>query len=422
MKRGMRGAWRVVREALLTVAALGGVACIVLTVLAFAGGYTLVMFKTGSMSPTIPAGSVALVREIPATEIEVGDVVTVDRSAALPVTHRVIAVGPGSYAGERTIEMKGDANAAPDPAPYVLDRSRIVIGSVPYLAHVIVWLGSPLVMGGITLGAAALVTWAFWPRASKRSRLPASCEADQRAGDESVKVTAGIPPAQHAAGALVFCVGVVTGSALLFGATPAAAAPVQKSDDALVLRSDLGGVGSIEGNLYELSAVSPLYWHVDVDASGAPSGGVLDVRLAGSGDSDLGVSAEVRSCEVPWRGDSCRSGERVLREAAAAQLNSATVELFISETPAVTYLQIALTAQPSLEADGNEQVRTTIRASASGQSEETTIGGEQPSELETTGMHGAAFIAGPAAVLLGLGIAFLARSFRRGVAGGDAGS
>ena len=50
------------------------------------------MFKTGSMSPTITAGSVALVREIPASEINVGDVVTVDREDALPVTHRVTSI------------------------------------------------------------------------------------------------------------------------------------------------------------------------------------------------------------------------------------------------------------------------------------------------------------------------------------------
>lgn len=64
-RRILRVVGQAIREAPLSIAALGGAVCIVLTVLAFTGGYSLIMFKTGSMSPTIPAGSVALVREIP---------------------------------------------------------------------------------------------------------------------------------------------------------------------------------------------------------------------------------------------------------------------------------------------------------------------------------------------------------------------
>ncbi len=44
------------------------------------------------MEPTIPTGSLAVVHEIPASEIAVGDIVTVDRPGQLPITHRVTSV------------------------------------------------------------------------------------------------------------------------------------------------------------------------------------------------------------------------------------------------------------------------------------------------------------------------------------------
>lgn len=164
----------VLGEWLLTLLAIGGAVCIVLVGLAFFFNITLMMFKTGSMSPTIPAGSVALVREIPASEIRVGDVVTVDRAGALPVTHRVTSVQDGATPAERVITMRGDANAADDPAPYTVTEVRIVLASVPALANVIVWFSNPLVLGSLTVVMAVLVTWAFWPREPREPREDAA--------------------------------------------------------------------------------------------------------------------------------------------------------------------------------------------------------------------------------------------------------
>ena len=149
------------------IAAFGGLVCMGLVVAALVFNISLIMFKTGSMSPSIPAGSVALVREIPASEAGIGDVVTVDRPGNLPVTHRVAAIE--AMGGEqRRLFLKGDANAQPDPLPYEVVTVRQTLGHLPGLAPVIVWLGSPAVMGSLTLGAAALVTWAFWPRRTGR--------------------------------------------------------------------------------------------------------------------------------------------------------------------------------------------------------------------------------------------------------------
>ena len=64
--RPRQPAGRALGEVLLWAAALAGLVCIVLVVLAFTANITLMMFRTGSMSPSIPAGSVAIVQRIPA--------------------------------------------------------------------------------------------------------------------------------------------------------------------------------------------------------------------------------------------------------------------------------------------------------------------------------------------------------------------
>lgn len=165
---------RMLGDALLWLAAIGGTVCIVLVVLAFTAQITLIMFSTGSMSPTIPAGSVAAVQRIPAAEIEVGDVVTVDREGELPITHRVTSVVDGDAPTERVITMRGDANAADDPFPYAVTSVRRVLFSVPGIATVIAGLGNPLVLGGLTAAATVLVVWAFWPRPPRRPEADAA--------------------------------------------------------------------------------------------------------------------------------------------------------------------------------------------------------------------------------------------------------
>ncbi|WP_149361485.1 signal peptidase I [Lolliginicoccus suaedae] len=153
-----------VRESLLNLLAVAGLICIVLVILAVVFNISLIMFKTGSMNPTIPQGSLAVVREVPADTVEVGDIVTVDRGRGrLPVTHRIIGMEPGPD-GTTHLTMQGDANPQPDPAIYRVSTVREMVTSFPGLAHAVVRLSDPRVMGLITILAALLVGWAFWPR------------------------------------------------------------------------------------------------------------------------------------------------------------------------------------------------------------------------------------------------------------------
>lgn len=160
--RDHRG-WRTLQNVLLNLTAAGGSICIVLVGLAFFFHVSLIMFKTGSMTPAIPAGSVALVHEISAADVELGDVVTISRPGELPITHRVVKIEPA--AGEQKyLTLRGDANSLPDAAPYLVSHVRRVFTSVPGLAAAIVAVSARWVMLAITFAVSALVTWAFWPR------------------------------------------------------------------------------------------------------------------------------------------------------------------------------------------------------------------------------------------------------------------
>lgn len=168
--RRSRSGGGVIADVLLWIAALGGVMCMLLVILAFTAHITLIMFSTGSMSPTIPAGSVAVVQRIDAAQIAVGDVVTVDREGELPVTHRVTAIEDGATTSERLITLRGDANATEDAFPYAVTSVRIVLFSIPGIATAVAGMSNPVILGGLTLAATALVVWAFWPRSHGGSR------------------------------------------------------------------------------------------------------------------------------------------------------------------------------------------------------------------------------------------------------------
>lgn len=144
----------------------------------------LVMFRTGSMEPTIPTGSVALVQAIDAEQIAVGDVLTVGTEEMdISVTHRVTALNDPKdldWATEEevldpsalengqvaVIRMQGDANEIEDPEPYVVadGEAEAVLGHLPGLAQPLQWLAQREVQLVFAAALAAGIAWAFWPR------------------------------------------------------------------------------------------------------------------------------------------------------------------------------------------------------------------------------------------------------------------
>lgn len=154
-------------------------------------GATLVTFRTGSMAPTMPQGAVAVTVPVRGSELAVGDVITVQRAGeSMPVTHRIIEIGPVEARGEneadirasapgsgpgsgppdlaspdaRQVVMQGDDNDTPDHLPYALTDARRVVFAVPFVGTALMLLQSPIGMGALILLVGALVVWAFWPR------------------------------------------------------------------------------------------------------------------------------------------------------------------------------------------------------------------------------------------------------------------
>lgn len=110
------------------------------------GRYLPYTVLTASMTPTIPAGSVAFVVPAEGAELEVGDVITYripvqDRRV---VTHRIVEVieaGP-----EPTVVTRGDANGTRDAWSVELPAGSAhrVAASVPYLGYVLRGLQDPV--------------------------------------------------------------------------------------------------------------------------------------------------------------------------------------------------------------------------------------------------------------------------------------
>ncbi|MHB1988041.1 MAG: signal peptidase I [Acidimicrobiales bacterium] len=143
------------------VAALFVVAALVLAVVVVGPRflpYEALIVRSGSMSPTIPTGSVVLYRREPASAVRVGQVIAFAEpgNASVVISHRVHAVvhGPtGPY-----FITKGDANAVPDawrvPAT---GEGWIAFYHVPDLGYVLSALSSLWArLGLITLPALGL--------------------------------------------------------------------------------------------------------------------------------------------------------------------------------------------------------------------------------------------------------------------------
>lgn len=172
---------RVVKDVVLGVAALAGLACILWLLASTLFGLQLIIFTSGSMSPTMPTGTAAIAQPITAEQIEVGDVIKVDRDGRLPVTHRVVSVETDpAVDGGVIVVLKGDANATNDPSPYNVTEAVRIVFPIPGLGTVVEKARTPMYLGGATVVVALLVLWAFWPARKEGSHVagPHDHEAD----------------------------------------------------------------------------------------------------------------------------------------------------------------------------------------------------------------------------------------------------
>lgn len=370
-------------DLLLNVAAAGGLLCIVLVILAFTMNITLIMFKTGSMAPTIPAGSVALVQEIPASSIEVGDVLTVDRAGKLPVTHRVTSINPPGPADSRTFTMRGDANTLEDAEPYTAANVRIVRGHVPELAAIIVWFSHPAVLGAITLAASALVTWAFWPRDPAQPKNTESEDADSHGlGDKNKGKTARSATVGTHTLILMAAVSII----MVVPTDHAHAAETETHINGAVLK--LTSIGDTE-LMTNLQPGIPVEWQVGISAN-APDPGTVDISLSASDDATDAqkLTVAVDSCRTRWNAKICSTGHQALiqpqplSDLLAPEITEGTLLLTTMPSDEQRWLRIAVTLAGPVDTGFSQ----TLHVKANGLGDDLSTGG-QPLMLAETGFN-----------------------------------
>ena len=163
-KESGRGARETIENIVIALAGLSGVIAILIAMGPLVG-WNSVRLATGSMSPELPTDSLLLTHTVPADQVSIGDVVMVQREAALPVTHRVVAVATSTDGGTaRLLTLKGDANPAPDAQLYDVETAGLVVVGLPWGGQVVTLLRSPWVLGMITVVATAAIVWGLWPK------------------------------------------------------------------------------------------------------------------------------------------------------------------------------------------------------------------------------------------------------------------
>lgn len=155
---------------LLTVGAVLGTICLVAALTGILLGAKPLVFRSGSMAPSISTGALGVSLPVEAQEIRTGDIISVENAAGVRITHRVVTSEVAN--GTATLALKGDANAVADPEPYVLRTADRVVFSVPLLGYAVAWLSSSaaVFLGG--LFTAYLLYVAFGSRQGKRREQP----------------------------------------------------------------------------------------------------------------------------------------------------------------------------------------------------------------------------------------------------------
>ncbi|GAA1480088.1 hypothetical protein GCM10009624_05280 [Gordonia sinesedis] len=149
--------------------AILGVLCIVLAIAAAATGSKPLIFRSGSMEPTISTGSLALSHPVPASEVRVGDVVSVTDAGGNRVTHRVADI-PARAGNSATLVLRGDANRDPDTETYTVAGADRVFWDMPLLGYVAAWLATPTAVALLALLVAVILWATFRPDRWSRRR------------------------------------------------------------------------------------------------------------------------------------------------------------------------------------------------------------------------------------------------------------
>lgn len=141
------GTFQRVGNAAITVAAI--IATIVAALMFVPGlmGLDRYVITGGSMSGTFERGALVFERQVPVTDLRVGDVITylppADSGLTELVTHRIVAIEPDPAGGAvPMLRTQGDANADIDPWTFTLADTvqPRVVGWVPAVGWIFIAL------------------------------------------------------------------------------------------------------------------------------------------------------------------------------------------------------------------------------------------------------------------------------------------
>lgn len=148
------------------------IAGVMASVLVFDGVFGLksMVVMSGSMSPYMEAGDVALMKSSPAEDVRVGDVICFSRQDGNGlITHRVI--GKKMINGDQFFQTKGDANTHPDgDLVHVSSIDGIVKGRIPKAGYVL-QAGTSNRLPGLLVISFPVVLIVFWELRSARALI-----------------------------------------------------------------------------------------------------------------------------------------------------------------------------------------------------------------------------------------------------------
>jgi signal peptidase I len=132
----------------------------------------------GSMSGTFDRGALLFERQVPVSDLRVGDIITYmppsDSGLTELVTHRIVAIEPGDAAtGGPVFRTQGDANESADPWTFTLalDVQPRVEGWLPQVGWVFIALAEPsvrIIAIGVPAAIIALLSLRDLVRAIRR--------------------------------------------------------------------------------------------------------------------------------------------------------------------------------------------------------------------------------------------------------------
>lgn len=196
VERGDRSIWYYLGISLSAalLVAVGALAIVIIVIPKVTGSIPMTVL-TSSMEPSLPPGTLIIVKPIDTADIVIGDAITYQITSGehAVITHRVIAIET-STDGSRTFILKGDNNSDADPDPILpLQVQGKVWYSVPYLGWVNNLFGGPNRDWIVAALAIALFGYAGFTIASSvasRLRTKRSASTDVPAESSAVQLGA----------------------------------------------------------------------------------------------------------------------------------------------------------------------------------------------------------------------------------------